>query len=402
MTTMADVPHLDVADPSFSVRSSEVMAAREQHWYATTNLGIAVLRYEEGAALLKDRRLRQGSGRWPAHYGITEGPLAEWWADMMLSKEGEDHARLRRLANPAFAPRLLEAMTPAFTSLANELVDGFSELGHCEYMSQFAEPYAARVITTLLGMEDSQWQEVAHLSAEFGYAFSVQIADELPRINEALVGLIRMSDDLIERKKRDESGDFMSTLVAAQVDGDKLTQRELRGLVSLLIFGGFDTTRNQLGLAMKTFVEHPRQWELLREDPSLAAKAVEEVMRVNPTITWVTREAIEDFEYKDLSVPAGTTIHLYSIPAGSDPLKYDDPSFDITASRAPHFGFGGGIHHCVGHFVARIDMREALKTLSARMPNLRLNGEARYLPDSGNTGPMLLPLAFDPTPILGA
>ena len=229
MSTATAIPHFNVSDPAFSVRSDEVMAAREQHWYATTNLGIAVLRYEEGAALLKDRRLRQGSGRWPAHYGITEGPLAEWWADMMLSQEGEDHARLRRLANPAFAPRLLEAMTPAFTALANELIDGFSELGHCEYMSQFAEPYAARVITTLLGMETSQWQEVARLSAEFGYAFSVQIADELPRINAALDGLVQMSAELIERKKSDDSGDFMSTLVAAQVDGDKLSERRAAG-----------------------------------------------------------------------------------------------------------------------------------------------------------------------------
>jgi cytochrome P450 len=401
MASTVAISHFNVSDPEFSVRSAEVQAAREQHWYATTNLGVAVLRYEECAALLKDRRLRQGSGRWPAHYGITEGTLAQWWADMMLSQEGEDHARLRRLANPAFAPRLLEAMTPAFTALAHELIDGYSELGYCEYMSQFAEPYAARVITTLMGMDQDQWQEVARLSTEFGLAFSVQIADELPRINAALDGLLAMSTELIERKMQDDSGDFMSTLVAAQVDGDKLTERELLALVSLLIFGGFDTTRNQLGLAMKTFVEHPDQWELLRQDPELAAKAVEEVMRVNPTITWVTREAVEDFEYKDLSVPAGTTIHLYSIPAGSDPRKYQDPSFDITASRAPHFGFGGGIHHCVGHFVARIDMREALKTLSARMPNLRLAAPAEYLPDSGNTGPIVLPLAFEPTRIHG-
>ena len=402
MTTMTAIPHFNVSDPSFSVRSAEVFAAREQHWYATTNLGIAVLRYEEGSALLKDRRLIQGSGRWPAHYGITDGLLAQWWSGMMLGMEGEDHARLRRLANPAFAPRLLEAMTPAFTALANELIDGFSELGHCEYMSQFAEPYAARVITTLLGMEDHQWQEVARLSTEFGLAFSVQIADELPRITTALEGLIDLSRDLIEKKKDDTSGDFMSTLVAAQVDGDKLTEDELLNLVSLLIFGGFDTTRNQLGLAMKTFVEHPDQWELLRENPDLASKAVEEVMRVNPTITWVTREAAEDFEYKDLSVPAGTTIHLYSIAAGSDPRKFEDPNFDITVSRAPHFGFGGGVHHCVGHFVARIDMREALKTLAQRMPSLRLHGEAQYLPDSGNTGPIVLPLGFEPTPIQGA
>lgn len=402
MTTITDVPYFNVSDPAFSVRSPEVMSAREAHWYARTNLGVAILRYEEASALLKDRRLIQGSARWLEHHGITTGPLAEWWAGMLLNQEGEDHARLRRLANPAFAPRLLESMVPAFTALANELVDNFSELGHCEYMSQFAEPYAARVITTLLGMQTSQWQEVARLSTEFGLAFSVAVADEMPRVNAALEGLIALSEDLIEKKRTDDSGDFMSTLVAASVDGDKLSEAELLNMTSLMIFGGFDTTRNQLGLAMKSFVEHPDQWELLRRDPELASKAVEEVMRVNPTVTWVTREAVEDFEYKDLQVPAGTTIHLYSVPAGSDPRKFDDGSFDITATRPPHFGFGGGIHHCVGHFVARIDMREALKTLSRRMPNLRPNGEATYLPDSGNTGPIVLPLAFDPSPIEGA
>ena len=83
-----------------------------------TNLGVAILRYEQANALLKDKRLIQGSIRWPAHFGITSGLLAGWWKDMLLSQEGEDHARLRRLANPAFSPRILEALTPDFTALA--------------------------------------------------------------------------------------------------------------------------------------------------------------------------------------------------------------------------------------------------------------------------------------------
>jgi cytochrome P450 len=400
-TGSAVVPYLDINSAGFSVRSAQVMAAREQHWYARTNLGVAVLRYDEGNALLKDKRLIQGSIRWPQHYGITHGLLATWWADMLLSQEGQDHARLRRLANPAFSPRILEALTPDFTALANELVDQFSESGKCEYMAQFAEPYAARVICRLMSLPESEWQHIAELSTEIGLAFSVDIARELPRIESALQGLLDISVELIDRKRLATDDDFITNLVRANVEGDALSYDELLNMVSLMIFGGFDTTRNQLSLAMRTFAEHPEQWELLRQQPDLAKNAVEEVMRVNPTVTWVTRETATDFEYKDLTLPAGTTIHLFSLPAGSDPRKFEDPSFDITQQRAPHFGFGGGIHHCIGHFVARIDMREALKTLSSRMPQMRIGAGAQYLPDSGNTGAIVLPLEFTATPRLG-
>jgi cytochrome P450 len=107
------------------------------------------------------------------------------------------------------------------------------------------------------------------------------------------------------------------------------------------VFGGIDTTRNQLGLAMSVFIENPDQWRLLVDRPELARSAVEEVMRVRPTTTWITREAMEDFTYNDLKIKRGTTIHLFSESAGTDPQQYA-PDFDITAQRKPHFGFSGG------------------------------------------------------------
>jgi cytochrome P450 len=133
---------------------------------------------------------------------------------------------------------------------------------------------------------------------------------------------------------------------------------------------------------------------IVRKTPDLARAAVEEVMRVNPTITWVSREASVDVEYRDLTIKQGTTIHLLTIPAGSDPRKFENIGFDITADRAPHFGFGGGMHHCIGHYVARLDMKEAFKALSRRLPNMKIAPGAAYLPDSGNTGPTVLPITF--------
>jgi cytochrome P450 len=170
---------------------------------------------------------------------------------------------------------------------------------------------------------------------------------------------------------------------------------ELRDSLVLLIFGGFDTTRNQLGLAMQVFLDHPDQWRLLGEHPELGAAAVEEVMRVRPTTTWVTREALADFTFDGLDIKAGTTIHLFCESAGTDAA----PEFNITAAgRAPHFGFGGGAHYCLGHYVARADMSTALTVLAGRLSEPRPAGTAIWLPDSGNTGPIRLPVAFTPTP----
>jgi cytochrome P450 len=190
--------------------------------------------------------------------------------------------------------------------------------------------------------------------------------------------------------------DFATRLVEASEHADRLSDRELRDAIVLLIFGGIDTTRNQLGLALKTFIEHPDQWELLAAQPDLAPRAVDEVMRVAPTVTWITREAAEDFEFQGRRIGKGTTIHLFSRAAATDPRAFADASFDITAERARHFGFGRGIHHCLGHYVAKSDMSEALPVLARRLRNPRLGAEPHYLPPSGNTGPIELPIAFDP------
>jgi cytochrome P450 len=389
-------PYFDVTDPHFSIKSDAVHEARERSWYARTNYGLAVLRYDEVSRLLKHPKLRQGSAAWPAHHGITEGPFADWWASWVLNKEGEEHHRLRRLMNPAFSPKLIGGLVPRFQALAGELIDGFREPGRCEFVSEFAEPYAARVIAIMLGIPESEWPVIARESATIGLAMGVTIRQDLPKIEAALANLYAYADELIADRRRSERDDFVSALVRAHRDSDSLSDTELRDGLLLLIFGGFDTTRNQLGLAMQTFMRHPDQWRLLAERPELGGKAVEEVMRVNPTVTWVTREAREDFTFQDLRIAAGTTVHLFSESAGTDPRVFGDPSFDITAERKPHFGFGGGAHHCLGHFVARSDMSEALPLLARRLRDPRPAGGDAWLPDSGNTGPIRLPLTFTP------
>jgi cytochrome P450 len=390
-----DVPYLDVSDPSFSVRSAAVTDARERHWYARTPYGIAVLRYDEVRRLLVDQRLRQGSYAWPALNDAT-GEFANWWSRMLLSREGADHARLRRLGNPAFSPRLVTSLKPHFSALANELIDAFATAGRCEFIADFSEPYASRVICILLGLPHGNWKKFASIAADMGLALGVTFKRDLARIDAATLSLFEYARELIAQRRALPLGeDFLSLLIRANRESEEaLSEQELLDMVVLAIFGGIDTTRNQLGLAMDVFVRHPAQWALLGAQPQLGRAAVEEVMRVRPTVTWVTREAVEDFDFEGLRIRRGTTLQMFSQAACSDPRAFPDAGFDIAAERKPHFGFGGGAHHCMGHFIARGDMTEALATLAGRLREPAFDGEPEFMPDSGNTGAIRMPIRF--------
>ncbi len=393
MNKTDDVPLLDLSNPEFSLRSQEVLDARANNWYARTPYGIAVLRYDAVKELVMSPLLRQGSYKWPDH-NDAHGVWAQWWKRIMLNKEGEDHARLRRLGQPAFAPKLVKSMLPRFQELADELISNFEDRGECEFMSEFAEPYATRVVCQLVGLSDENWREFADLAVEMGYALGVNYKRDEARVDAATTRLMDYAKALVDERRDNPGDDFVGNLISASGEGGQLSEQELYDMIVLSIFGGVDTTRNQIGLAMATFIEHPDQWALLRENPDLGRAAVEEVMRTRPTTTWVTREATEDFEYRGVEIKKGTTVHLVSASAGTDPEHFES-GFDITKKRKPHFGFGGGKHHCIGSPIARGDMTEALKLLSQRLINPRINGEADWLPDSGNTGPLTLPIKFD-------
>ncbi len=384
----------DLSDPAFDVSSSVVHAARDDSWYVETNWGWAVLRYAEVSALLRDRRFRQGNARWPAQNGIHSGLFAGWWAETLLSLEGEDHARIRRLMVPAFRKQTIAAMAPQFQALANELIDGFAPRGSVEFIAEFAEPYAARIICMLLGLDESHWQQVAHWADDLGASFSIDVGNQVPRIEAALSGLTGYLDDVVADRVAHPRDDLVTALVLAADDDDRLTRHELSVALVFLAFAGMETTRNQLGLALQTLLKHPDQWRLLGQRPDLGANAVEEVMRVNPTVTWVTREALVDLEFQGLHIPRGGIVQMLSHAAGTDPSAMPDPSFDITEQRPPHHGFGAGIHHCLGHFVARTDMSIALPLLARRMPEARPDGPGDWLPVSGNTGARRFPITF--------
>lgn len=389
---------LDLADPHFDVTSDAVHQARDESWFAETPYGWAILRFEEGTAVLKDRRFRQGNDKWPDQNGIHDGPWRDWWQETLLSLDGDDHLRLRRLLTPAFRSKTIEAMRPRFQALANDLIDGFAARGTVEFVTEFAEPYSSRILCMLLGLPDEEWPQVAHWADDLGKSFGIQVKRDLPRIEAALEGLAGYIEDVITDRQASPRDDLVSTLIAAHEGSDALSRRELSVALVFLAFAGMETTRNQLGLALQTFLQHPDQWALMAERPELGARAVEEVMRVAPTVTWVTREAREDVDLHGLHIPVGGIVQVLSHSIGTDERAMGEHvPFDIRVDDRPlHSGFGGGVHHCLGHFVARTDMSVALPLLAQRMPDLAADGPGEWLPVSGNTGPVRFPLRFTP------
>jgi cytochrome P450/GNAT superfamily N-acetyltransferase len=383
----------NLSDPKFDVTSSIVHTTREQNWYVITNYGWAVLRYEQANALLKDRRFRQGNAQWPAQNGIRSGLFFDWWQEVLLSIEGADHARIRSALMPAFRHQPIAALAPAFASLADELIDAFADRGQVEFVREFAEPYSAQILCQLLGLDQAHWPQLAQWTDDLGKSFGIGVAANLSQIEAALAGLYAYLDEVIaERTRHPRENDLVSTLIT----GNQLSSRELRVALTFLVFAGMETTRNQLGLAMQTLMRHPDQYQLLARKPDLGAQAVEEIMRVNPTVTWVTREAREEVEFFGLRIPQGGIVQVLSHAAGTDPLAMPEPSFDITQTRPPHLGFGSGVHHCLGHFVARTDMSVALPILTRRLRHAQPDGPGTWLPISGNTGPVRFPIRFQP------
>ena len=386
------LPFLDLDSPEFSTRSEEIVTARKHHWCAQSPFGYAILRHREAGLLLRDKRLRQGSHNWPNTLGLT-GSFAEFWCRSLISQEGDMHRTLRSIAVPALAPDFIESLKPAFEASATLLAKELAARGRCEFMADFASVYSGHAICILLGLPLDEWQFVSGNASELGLAMGVNGKAYESRFNTATDNLMALAHTLVARARsgEDRSG-FVARLVNQFDEAELEDQQALYDLIVISIFGGVDTTRSQLGFAMALFADHPEQWTLLRANPELVSNAVEEILRAWPTTTWVTRQAIEDFCFQDVTFEKNTILHILAHATSRDPAVCDNAAFDITREKKIHFGFGGGAHHCLGHLVARTDIACGLLALAEEVREIHFDGQAKWMPDSGNTSPIHLPL----------
>ena len=392
---LAEAPFLNPTGPDFKLDSDEFRDARAKNWFARTPFGYSILRYDDCAALLKEPRLHQASTQLLAMRGVTAGPIVTWWKQTMLSVDGTDHTRLRRIVAKAFTPPMVERLRPFFRTSAEHLVDAFDALGACEFMEAFCSPFPLEGICEMLGIPLERRAAFAGWASDLALIFSVRIGEPamLARAEASLAALMRCADETLAACRKEPGDNLVSALIAAEASGDHLTEDELRTMIVGLVFAGNDTTRNQTALGMLAFERYPEQWALLRRKPELAPKAVDEMMRLFPTIGGSPRIVAEEFVYRDHVFKKGSVVVLLTSAANIDDLVFGDAPFDIEAERpSPHLTFSGGIHRCLGMWLAKAEMEEALGVLAGRFSHIALAGVPEWESGLGIVGPKTLPL----------
>lgn len=398
-----DLPVFDYTDPALrGERFHATMAELAgESWLAAMPLGYVVLDRDAGEFFLRSRSLTFPGMKIAEVFGIEDGPLYEEMRRNILHLNGDDHRRLRNLVNPAFTPRAVQRHRPAMRAFLDELVGSVAAAGRCDAVDALAKPYPALVIATVLGAPPADADRLAHWSNLIQRQFGASLATDRPAIEEAVVELHAYLAELLARRRESPGDDLISTLLAAESEGDRLSDVECTNLVLDVLIGGIDTTQSQLAHALRLLAAHPDQWALLAADPSLAPAAVEEALRFEPITPFTARIALEEVVHRGVSFPEGTVVLVSAFTGNRDAEAYDAPGrFDITARRgaAKPMTFGAGIHYCLGANLARAELQEALAHLPARLGDLELDGEPVYGSVDGIYGLDALPIRFTATP----
>jgi cytochrome P450 len=394
--TIDDAPYLDIFSEEFQADPASVVEAlRRQSWLVRTPIGGLAIGREQVQGLLADRRLRSSVPEIVRMQGVTDGPLYESLTRSVLALEGEAHARVRKLVSRAFTPRAVDVHREDMRATLDKLVAPLTEIGHCDFMEAVAEHYPIEVMCHLLGVPEEDHEDFARWNRAITWALSFQLSEHIDDVQWGMEQMFAYVEQLAADRRRAPQDDMITALVQAREADDRLTDDEVLTMIAALLFAGYDTTRNQLGLAMWMFAESPEQWKRLAADPSLAPRAVEEVMRYRGAVGVAPRVVAEDLDLDGYHLSAGTMVALSTSAANHDPDVYDEPrTFDITVERETHFTFGGGPHYCLGASLARAEMQEALPILAAAMPELALDGEPTWRPPLGIFGPETLPIRF--------
>ena len=390
-----------IIDQQRSDRHALLRGIAKESWLARTDIGYSVLTYESVMGILRDKRWHSATGMVAQLQGITDEAFLGRRRVSILNAEGEVHVRLRRLVAPAFSPRSADRLRPFMRETVNSLLDPFAASGKAEVVRDICEPYPIPIICELLGAPKEDWKLFSRLATEILLIFSDNLAQNMSVFLNAQQELEKYTEGLIEKRRSVPADDLITDLIAAEEAGDKLNTEELTMMVDAVIVGGTDTTRNQLGLALALFAEYPEQWALLGKDPSLAQRAVEEVLRFSGAVGGTIRFASEDIEYNGVLFPKGTFMSTSMSTGNYDSSVFPTPeTFDITREPVgqPHLSLGAGIHYCLGASLARAELQEAFTVLSQRMLNLELDGPVVYKPSGvGIFGPASLPVKFTPS-----
>ncbi len=345
-----------------------------------------VSRHADVSALLRDNRLSV------ADRNLAEGPMRDQYQHLiadqevklvsMIDSDPPDHTRLRSLVGKVFTARAITGLEPMVTKLIDESLDRIADAGSVNLVDEFAFPLPFAVISTMLGMPDTDTKRLRELVETL--IMSLEPVSD-PEVMKAIAGceaeLAGMILEIITWKRNNPADDLMSGLIQAEENGDLLSDDELVAQILLLYMAGHHTTVNLIGNGVTALLRHPDQLRLLRSNPDLVGNAIEEFLRYDSPIHQTRRITLTPYEIGGFVIPTGTMI-IGAIASANRDERMFGPDTDLLRidreQARQHLSFSAGVHHCLGSALARLEGRVAFNRLVARFPGMALSGPVRW------------------------
>ena len=298
-----------------------------------------------------------------------------------LTSDGARHTRMREPLQKAFSPTRMRAMEPFIREMANKLINGFSNDGQAEIISQFAYPLPLEVIFTLLGIPQQDLAMVKKRSDDFRILLSLPLSlEQQVEYARQFVALQHYYADLIEQRRKKPEDDVITDLVLDSATGEEpLSDTDLITQISTLVVAGHETTAHLIGSGLVLFLEEPTLWQALCEHPEHIPQALEEILRLRGPVQGFMRKATRQVTVGGVTMPEGTNLFLLYASGNRDESQFPQASdFEIQRRPNSHLAFGYGVHFCVGAPLARLEGRIAFEALTQRIPHMRLVPDQQY------------------------
>jgi len=410
---MSDTPRFAPYTPEFARDPYAVYArmreSRPIHYHPPWDTWV-LFRYEDIKTLLTDARLgrvmdevltEDELAEYRRRLGWDEAPLHSRYVKIsIIDSEGTLHERLRKAVFKVFTPRAVEQLQPYVQSLVDQQVGHVEAMGRFDFVEDFVAPIPGLVIGRMLGVPEADCPQLRRWSEDIVQFFEPERTAAHRELAEGATGeFVDYLDRLVAERRRRPGEDLLSAMLDWEDGGERLSHDELLSTAMTILMAGHGSTIDAAGNGMLALLRSPEQMAALREDPGLTGTAVQEMFRYEPPLPYFHRYVLEDLTYEGQSFEKGDTLGFCYASANRDSAQFAEPDrFDIRRSPNRHLAFGGGVHHCLGNHLARMNMSAMFTTLLRRLPRLRAAvplEAVQYRLSFTSRGLEALPLACD-------
>ena len=339
------------------------------------------------------------SGRGGTNIGDIPQEVSDFIGSI-INMDDPRHKKLRNLVSAGFTPKALNDVLENVRLRTNEVIDAVAEKGQCDFVSELAAPMPLQIVCDMVGVPPSMEQSVLAQSNVILGVGDPEYVQNVEDLMGAFMVLYQMAMEIGQDRLDNPADDIATTLMHAEVDGERLTLGEFASFFILLVVAGNETTRTAISHGMWVLHNNPDQKALWRADfDGHAVNAVEEIVRWATPVIHFRRTATQDTEISGQRIAEGDKVVMWFNSANRDERAFEDPyKFDIMRSPNPHGGYGGGgPHFCLGANLARREIRVMFEQLFQRLPDLEITAEPALLQSSFIHGIKRMPCEFTPT-----